>query len=493
VSFKRPQEDVDGGRAGLAARSLVGNSQYATYHNFKMLLGEKEDVIKRHWRADVRHTPEEVTKFFFGYLAQELSERGHNRVEKVIVTTPNIWSTPNKIGKRDILVKSIKRELRAGVVKFSYEPDAAAHYYLYEYHKKYQKYFTGHLLICDCGGGTMDFSLVRTWVETDKPQVEHVATTGTGDVLESLGKAGVAFDEAVIGAILPDLKGSDPIRWNKRLNEFESSKISQMKTLTDYLGAYCEDPSNDIEITEIEVEGNGPVKASELCSAFDTVVKPELVKALEGIKCKFSEKNVRIGDSNSFRVVLVGGFSQFFLVQKAIYDLLGGSMEGDLRFENLFLVQDRSLAIAKGAALIANDLGDTWDICPLDVGVITLRQRDPDWGKKEVIPILKEGVRVKDYLKPTWIKQNLSSPRHNREIGIPLQIRSGLVEREVVLDNRLGDVIPRDAKIVNIGMSIDEDGIFHLYVRNAEHPEVVKGVTLSTLSDQIPAGLYNNE
>jgi molecular chaperone DnaK len=472
---------------GVAAKKMAGMPGCSVFRNFKMLLGEPEEVRRRFWETDAR--PEELVREFFARLFDLLAGEHGLKPEKAVVTIPEIWQRHNLQAKREMLVNCFQG-FALEQTRVESEPIAAASYYLHRFKRKYGRDFSGHLLVCDCGGGTMDFCLARVDDSgAGVPTVTVLERAGNGMVGDTLGNAGVAFDQAVVDRLFPGLRAGDPRLYHKRLDEFEDGKISFTGSVSEGLEAYRRSPETmeGEELFPFET----PIEAAALAASFDRLILPDIEKALAEIRETLPRHGVREHDPDRFRVLLVGGFSSFYLVQEAVKSMFGSIASTDKRFEDIFSRQDRALAIAKGAALIAGSLTRIVHTCPLDVGVYAFEYCD---GKvrKNYYRILEKGVDVEAYREVVWYQEQ--EFRVERESD-PLTcfIQSGKEPLDLILEDRvLAAVLPEECLPgkIQVGFSIDENLLFIFHARDANDESRQRSTSLGTLIDQLPRGLF---
>jgi molecular chaperone DnaK len=481
VNKKRPGKRC----YGVAAKDTVGTPDWSVFPNFKMLFGEPETHWRRFWGDDATKAPEELAKEFFNHLFALIEQEHGLKPGQAVVTIPDIWQNQNPL-KREELIKCFKDLGLLRKLRTESEPVAAASYYLHCFKKKYRRDFSGHLLVCDCGGGTLDFCLAR--VDNNggdvPPEIRVLVRAGNGTVNDNtLGHAGVAFDQAVVDRLLPGLREREPRRYYERLGLFEERKINRTDDVATGLQSYRGDPLSmeDEELFPFDER----VDPAIFCEIFDAHIKPDIDEALRLIKDSFARHDVKTDDPDHFRVVLVGGFSRFYLVQEAVGAAVGRFTGEDQRFADIFTHQDRALAIAKGAALIANSRVKVTHNCPYDVGIIL----DAD----EPTIVLEQGVKADKYLNIVWVKhrgrvapvripytQNPESVIRffvqPREWGKPK-----LVSWEISKLDLAGFHDEGDGPTVEIGLSMDEDQLFRFHARDVKDRNKVISVSLGIL------------
>lgn len=479
----RPREEH-----GRAAKERIGEPGFEVYQNFKMLLGESPERVAAHWGGGLFQTPEAIAHRFIARLLEQVRTEHGLRPERVVVTVPAVWLVQNLQTKREHLIEGFKRQ-GIGRVKAYSEPEAAATYYLHRFRQQKGHAFEGHLLVCDCGGGTLDFCLVG--VESgadDRPRMTVLERAGNGLVDGRIGSAGVAFDQAVVAGLFPGLRESDPSRYFRRVREFEQRKITHAPTVSEHLALHRQSP----EAAEGErlfslAEGEVWVEPRHLAEIFASISEPAIRQALDDLLARIRALPIALEDPSRFRVLMVGGFSSFWLVPAAIKDAFGRVLSTDRRFEEILSLPDRALAIAKGAALIANDLAGIVETCPADVGVIAT---ESGTETERRFPILRKTARIQDYRDAIWCKGLF----HVGRIDIPLPLYLELIPDRPIplriagetLRSILPDGIATGSKI-EIGFSVDENLVFSIHIRAAGNPSQKKQTSLGNVMARLPA------
>ncbi len=481
----RPREEH-----GQAAKARIGERGVEVYQNFKMLLGESPERVTAHWGQTVSQTPEAVTRKFVNCLVHQIEQEHSVRPSRVVVTVPEVWLVQNLQTKREHLIQAFKEQGIARVEVRS-EPVAAATYYLHRFKQEKEAAFKGHLLVCDCGGGTLDFCLVGVDPGTDgRPRMTVLERAGNGMVNGHLGSAGVAFDQAVVEQLFPGMKGTDPQRYFRRVREFEQSKIIHAVEVSRLLKLYRQSP----DLTEGEhlftlADGEVPVAPGDLVKVFGAVVQSSIHRAITELLARIDGHGVALTDPARFRVLMVGGFSSFHLVQEAIKDAFGNILTTDRRFEEILSLSDRALAISKGAALIANDLAEIVETCPADVGIKGFEQSAEGNLRPVRFLILKKAVKIQDYHEPIWSKQIFVVV--NTEIRLPVYIEL-IPKKPIALDisgESLQSILPDGVGAgsrIKIGFSVDRNMIFFIHVRDADNEARSKDTTLGHVMSKLP-------
>ena len=362
----------------------------------------------------------------------------------------------------------ICKELGLPLKKTMSEPVAAAAYFVYKFHEKEKQYFNGHTLVIDYGGGTLDISLSQ--VEGYKIKV--LECTGKGHDDQTCGKAGVAFDEAVVTGVYERITGkkiskNDPLLY-KLMQEFEAKKIGNKDQIDKKLEQYKNRKSTDRKVFGFE---NLEFKASDLDNAFEAIIKPSLTAALTEMKTYLDQGNVVVEDRNLFRIVMVGGFSDFFLVKYAVQEFFGTKASTDKRFDSCFNLEDTALAISKGAALVANDLVEIEMTCPISIGLKTLAEDADGILNSHDEEILKKGTKLSQYSEPQYLfgGHEIDVDLKHEKLKLTIFLGDKPKRRYINLDESIEQLIPNAHVTPNqwrFGFSVNEDCLFTLHVKD---------------------------
>jgi molecular chaperone DnaK len=486
VCYNRHDQSVD---IGGAAKSLLTDEDYQVFTAFKMLIAEKESKkLSRYGYTD--KSPRDCAKSYIERLIQTYcKENNVQRLQSVVVTAPDIWTKEHRHAAREQL-RAICDELGLPMKKILSEPVAASVYFAYRYKETHKTFFNGHAMVCDYGGGTLDLSLAQ--LEGEK--ITILERTGRGYDENTLGKAGVAFDETVISSAYQrhhnkTIKTNDPA-FLELMSEFENKKIFLKESKIDpSLKRFLKEETLDSVIFKLD---GMTFKASDMASAFDNAIKPDLLKALTEMRGYFKRHNVNPDNEDCFRVVMAGGFSGFYLVDNTVKQFFNSFADDmDKRFSSCFTVNDRAFAIAKGAALVANDVFGVEATCPISLGLrvrTTAKESIVD-DKLTDMAILKQGVKLSNYHEPRF----LSPPVDffgNRKSKLILFIGDPPNRKYIALEHHAENLLPNINEPNNrwrIDFTVTDDSLFTFHAKDAAGK--VKSAHLGDLLDKV-SGLY---
>jgi hypothetical protein len=337
-------------------------------------------------------------------------------------------------------------------------------------------------------------------------ELEVLERHGFGEDNQTKGRAGVAFDEAVTEKLMRDKKlgiEKDSSRFLKLRNQFEKFKIAESSEITKQLKEFFLDPGmlEGQSLFSLEYNDDGDevkVCCEDLVDCFNRINAPVLLESLRKIQHFFNAHGVDSTSQENFKVLLVGGFSNFYAVEKAVREFFGArATYEDKRFEQPFELIDRTFAISKGAALIAKDAIKIEHTCPYNIGYI-VHARD-EHGRlipKDVIVIAK-GVKITD----------IKAPRFREEIRIQVNHTMGALSifmddgrpnkegrMQAALDQSAKDLFPNVNKKGNeyrIGCSVNRNVIPTLHIK--EHTKNQKGEMRSTSLSKLLARIAITE
>ena len=476
------QEDNESDIGQLACLNL-GNQEYQVFRWFKILLSEQNpEVLEKN--GFIEKTPKNITKLFLETLIKTYTaEQNLQKLNNIVITVPEIWVREGRHAARECL-KQVCKELNLPVHKMLSEPVAAAVYFSKRFKEQAGQDFSGHILVVDYGGGTLDLNLS----EIQGDNIRVLAGSGKGYSSKHVGAAGVAFDEAVVQRLYKKA-GHQPKdnlgRYYKHLKEFELQKIGRKRDIDRRMKQYLTDTTTNRRLFLVD---DFAVTSEDLLESFSQTTKEFLEKALAEMKGHLERHSVKTEDGTIFRILMVGGFSNFFLVQHAVKQFFDVRTDEDTRFKSPFNSEDTGLAISKGAAMVANGHVNIEHVCPISVGI---RVKAPNFKDKDIL-ILKQGETLRKYITPEFSKITLhvinQATLRTSSLVIFLDVGNGK-RRYIELAGSLEQLLPKaDVKHRwEIGFSVDEDLLFDLHIRDENNK--IKITSLGNLESKI-GGLH---
>ncbi|MCL1996257.1 MAG: Hsp70 family protein [Defluviitaleaceae bacterium] len=448
-----------GPEGGERAKDYVTNQNYETYENFKLALGLSYNEAFKCSNDRDSKTPTEITKDYIGWLLRKF-EGEHQKIDEIIITIPVVWYE-----KEDVCanIEKIFKSLGYENIELQKEPEAAAAYFCHSYKQKHGKEFLGDILVVDYGGGTLDLTHVKP--KGLNEMVAYPSVFGTGNEDSLLGYAGVAFDTAATKELLAkidvSLKEQSPEFIQQRI-KFEKEKISKDNVSKD-MREYLENEDENFPTDSLfEIEYNGQeieVHPRDLAKAFRTVCKDKLETELSKMIAYLDRRGVNYNDRENFKILLVGGFSNYIQVELQTRAAFNSRPEDfDKKFEYPFRPSDKTYAIAKGAAL-AYDIKQTAQATYGVVGYYVNENLEVAELKTEIV---KEGEEVSNFKSPRFAVPTMQIK--NKDTFTIYTTKGGNEQRETI-ENTFG------AGDYQIGIALDKRAKTSFYVKDEEGKE----------------------
>jgi len=347
------------------AKNITGQQgELIEYFKMFLPLGETRE-LEKYWPHD--KTPYEVSKDYLSILLDNFRKE-HGHIEKVVCSVPELWQRDlghqqdrliSNYGTRQL--NKILKELGIEASFLCSEPVCAAAYYAYN--KKMEKQpFNGTLLVCDPGGGTFDVALCRV---TDN-KIEVLTFEGSG--LRGLESAGVAFDRNVVQQVsrensdldqkLKDIHDSRMVEW-----AFENEKHLDVNN-ENIARAMQEYPDLEDTAYQFFFENNTyEVTYRQVWQAFRPIAV-NISNTLQNIQdwCKSHDETID-------RVIIVGGFGRFPLVQNLVKRFFDWE---DTYYDEEFNERKQVVhSVALGAGVIAVNKNIIVEKYPHTIGIDT--------------------------------------------------------------------------------------------------------------------------
>lgn len=496
VAYNVEKEEKEDYTIGRAAKRDMGKKNTEGYDCFKLQLGKN---FKKPLREGGK-TAEEVTRVYLDELLKKFkNQMGVSTIDKIVATIPETWfrEDSNRIAREHI--RGIYEELGYSreQIQLQSEPVAACAYYCWCYFEKMKRAYNGHIMIVDYGGGTLDVTLCQV---SGGFTIKVLERCGAGEYRDTNGCAGVAFDEAVTKEICRENGLElDGARFSRLRNRFEQEKITRTDKVEKFLReGYYIDENLFGEESVFQVEYNEEdldVKGKYLGQAFQQINAVPLAKAVEQMKAYFPAHQVDETDGNVFQVLLIGGFSNYYGVEHVVRQAFGvgdnlhdktfGTFQLDGRELQILTRPDRSLAVSKGAALIAADVISVDPTCPYNIWMRVWKSGSAN-GDFTDVPLLKKGMSLKnstpqffgakfEVMNPTArLRMFLDNGRADGEGMIPIR-----------LNQDMGAIFPNiqvPGNLYSIGVSMDSDMVAFLHIKDSQEE---KKISLQELLEPI--------
>jgi molecular chaperone DnaK len=406
-------------------------SEDATLHRFFKM------ALPRDPLPTDKHTAQELTADFIGELIKgispargSLSQQSPNalsfqefvrhEIESLVVSVPHIWEREAVRG-RQRLETVVREVLSLSSIKLISEPVAAAAYFSYSYKQANEEDYRGNLLVCDMGGGTFDVTLCRL-----KPNhVEVVQNDGSG--VDGQGAAGMFFDRSLITLCFGN--DIDERELVELLLELDKQKNTPLREKN--LERSLKGKNTILPIYSLKHAGTSQNIKLDLIEQAFAPIREEIFAVLKRLQTAVGESKERID-----KIILVGGFSRFPLVQQAICEFFGEDLFGQRQRVDLesFGADNIAYAISFGACLVANSVVTVSEKYQHTIGIMVTDA----YGHDIAVPLVIAGNDRDQLLSPQFGSINerelltftLSRPTLDVEVFIR---KSGDLERESIV------------------------------------------------------------
>jgi len=447
---------------GEEAKSNLARGDSQTYANFKILLHEKDAKKLANYNYK-SIAPKEITKQYMKTLLELYKkEQNISTIDSLVITVPEIWIQDDMQSRSGIM--EIANELSLPLTKLVSEPVAAGAYFINNYKKRNNKTYNGHLLIFDYGGGTLDISLL----EANDDAIQTLERTGKGKDSITIGKAGVAYDELVVMSLYKDTfnkelkKNSE--EYHELLVDFEREKIQNRTRIEKFVKQYEKNAKLNRDIFSLRCEsGKISVTPKILVECFDELLKDDLKSSLKEIERYFKIRGLNTNNHDEFRIVMVGGFSNYYLSEKAVRDFFDSKTDSDRRFETHFTLEDTTLAISKGATLIANEYVKLDETYPMSIGIVFY-----------TINSNAERVEIRDTIFQKGDEISINEIIYSKHTivgsGKPtLFFDNGRTSYKIKVEKNPEEIFPNSNNEANeweIGFSVDKNSFYYIHIKD---------------------------
>jgi len=352
---------------GRAARAVTGKRDVRVFKGFKMLLPETDEAFLSDRGYDALHSPRRIAGEFLEFcLRQALLCLNETKIRRLVVGVPEIWNERlYSLDARTVLLDIIREFDFVEEARVVSEPGAATAFFSHNYKLSTGKDYDGSILLIDYGGGTLDLTLTNVSGRSGSVEIKVLERSGAGENEDGqIGKAGIVYMETVMAEAIRRSGYFEDVPLNGRfykavdaLEEELQFRTAQIKDTFDEYGTdYPEDL--DFEFTSIDYRGEYiPVTYRLLVEVYDRIVRPVLSAELDHMIGYMRANGIQYMDRDQeiFKIALVGGFGNYYLVKKQIEDtFLFSTM--DKRQENIIRNQfDREKSISMGAAMLAGE------------------------------------------------------------------------------------------------------------------------------------------
>jgi molecular chaperone DnaK (HSP70) len=376
-------------------------------------LALKGQRVRRHfklglgnWDGRTDNAKFRDSEIFLSRLFEEFARTVPAGMRNVVVGVPESWASDREPGGDAI--RKIFERLGLPSPRLLSEPVAAACYFAYRRMLPGEEPFKGHVLIYDHGGGTLDLTLCAI----NGSYIETVYSDGMGLDQSKLGFGGAAYDHTVLNhlkqrksntALLQiDRDTSKRARW---LVEFEQQKRGFAPAIKQQISS---GRFNEFKYRRTFAVGETDVTLSDLVKPFDEEFLPRIQERLDRFiaTCRKVCPTLVLDNPDRFRVVPVGGFSEFYPVQRMLEfyfrhpDVSGTASVIDTRLRP----DERWQAVSKGACVVASDAVMLNEYPPFAFGLVTWRG-----AEKIHTHIIRHDTPLRQLQQRSWLPREYTA------------------------------------------------------------------------------------
>lgn len=485
---------------GRAAKLHAGRKGVSVFKAFKMLLTEtdEERLSKRGYGG--AYTPAVIAKEFLEDLIHKaLARTGEEKVDCLVVGAPEIWFQEVKtIAGRSVLrdiCQEIPEILKVQVVS---EPAAASAFFAYNYQTITGRAFDGNILLVDYGGGTLDITLTQVipsgteeassegapGEERQYMEIKVLESNGAGENVDHrIGKAGIVYMESVAACairragLLPE--GQEPpidgpfLRVVNMLEDELQSRTEEIDEFFEDCG--IDDPEElDEEFTTISYQGEDlTITYALLAEVYDEVIRGVFDEKMQEMIAFMEKRGIDYMNrtQDTFKIALVGGFGNFYLVKKQVMDTFRFTARDRRQSDIIKNKADCEKAISLGTALLASHVIGIRQTAPYSIGVFA---RDPSGNPcldyafcyKEDIEFNRayfpvsaaDGHRIVTFIASNAISQFVINMGHDERTAI-------IVPLKEEFRRRLENVVENEYRTAVVGFSLDPSEVVSVHIQ----------------------------
>lgn len=381
---------------GTAAKLCTGKKDVRTFKAFKMLLPETDMFYLKFRGYDEYYTPQKTAALFIeNVLRQVLKDLHDTKIGQLVIGVPEIWNehmhTPNGCEVLRNICEKIDFIEQVQVIS---EPAAASAFFAHNFLLSTGRPFNGKILLVDYGGGTLDITLsdISPSKHAKNMEIKILERTGAGENEDGqVGKAGIVYMETLMRAAIAQ-SGETPYEdvtldgdFYRAVDileqELQYMTLNISDTFEEY-GVDDVDELSEIEFTTIEYKHEEiHISYGLLVEVYDQLIRPILDDRLNQMIAYMKKHEIAYMDRNqdTFKIALVGGFGNYYLVKKQIEDKFAFNSY-DQRQKNIILNKaDCEKAISLGAALLAAGKVNICKTAPYSIGVCAYDEAGNLW------------------------------------------------------------------------------------------------------------------
>lgn len=473
---------------GDMARGVTGQKQYQVFKAFKMLLNETDAHVLEERGYTQEYDPATVAKLFLSDLIEIIAAREGQGIHKLVIGAPEIWF--KQVGTLES--RGILRNICRGINNISEknvavvsEPAAACAFFAHNYFLERKKNYNGTILLVDYGGGTLDISLTQVIPSDSRSgiqmmEIKVLECNGAGENVDRMvGQAGILYMESVMKRAIEDaglevtMNGKFFQAVNSLEKELQGQIIDIRETFEEIGVKGTEEDLEDEELAEIEYAGETvSVNYRQLLEVYNEKIYPVLDAKLTEMVGFMKDHGISYLDNEqeNFKIALVGGFGNFYLVDRQLRDKFKLSTHGKLMDGIPTKASDREKAISYGAALLAAGVIGIRQTAPFSIGLYQkendkpcldycFRYREDIEFNKVYYPIDRRGELVPSFIASDSISQFVINLGHKKETAMIATVKERF-RRE------LTNIVKSPYHTAVIGFSLDSSEVISIHVRD---------------------------
>lgn len=493
------------------------------FRAFKMMLAEDDQEKLSARGFDSEYTPYRVTQMFLQELLEQILRReGETTINNLVICAPEIWNSEitavdGRARLRDIckempfVLKGADGSAKVQVVS---EPAAASAYFVSNFLQETGENFSGHLLLIDYGGGTLDITLTDIEPRPDKSgkvgmEIKVLFRTGAGENEEmgKVGKAGIVYMETLMRTAIQEAFPCQEIPFDedfcKAVDDLEELIQGYTAEIGDIFNDYGTDPEDltedamddDYLLGKVYYRGQGVIISYRTMAAvYDQVIRGVLNEEMDKVNRYMVQENIKYMDRNNenFKIVIVGGFGNFYLVQSQVEKKYQFSST-DMRRKNMINGRENcEKAISLGAALLSGGAVRIRNTAPFSIGIAA--QSGSEYCTAYALRYNQDIEFNKEYIQSD-----------NRGDPVTILSTSGSLNRFIInmqnderaafvvgskyeYQQKLKQAVEEPNSPVAIGFSIDSSGVLTLHVHSYD---IIRG-RVSEKSNKIELSSFRN-
>ncbi len=447
---------------GLIARHTSGFVE-----NFKIGLPRAGSMseAERRTTAEFKAASSFLDTLFRNYF----SESGRSHFDKLVVTVPETWLSGGQLAGVHAL-KDVLGNIGIANPQILSEPVAASCFFAYRHQKLTRRPFDGHVLVFDHGGSTLDLCVARL----NGTHIHTITRVGRAGLEGTFGFGGVQFDHLVLERIarrsqrLAKLEGVDRARW---LHEFERMK----RIMSDLVEAGCQpDASADARSEPVFSVADTQVRLGDLLDVFEAEFAAKIRSDVETVLAQAKAlENIDTRDPDKFRVVMVGGFSEFAPIRRLLAEIFRVESGTPEVLNSYLTANEKWLAVAKGACLVAANAIDVKPTCPFTFGITSYVGQRPYH-----VPLARLGDPISQYAEAryadTEFKLAEMSASEARSITFFIERAGKPIELPMKTEFSLALPDYRHARSWRLGCVLEEGTAILKLLSDTGHPKSIR-------------------